>query len=241
MGFRMSYTGLALTFALTLLAACDGPSRVRTPSGNFENAVGTSGATTTGSSGGTTSVDGSTGAKSNEQLPAGYESCNTTPNYYHAGIGYVSVCQNSGNELQFRMGFSTTDQTDGTCIVPMYKDSAGNSAYVGNAQCTKHNANQVVYGTLTKNRSGYTQYPVNGVMVIKYSGTNSFFQCMNAYGTSYESCRAAACAPYSGNGAYYQSCMAASNAACDASARNYMTSVCNTFKGSSPYIDIRTK
>ncbi len=232
----MVRTSLFMSAALLLATACDGPTRVRT-TGAVSNAASSEG-TTSSSNGGTTAgyVGGTTSGTSNGQLPAGFESCNTNPSHYHPGIGYMSVCQSSQNELSFRLSFTTTDQSDGTCIVPLYKDSSGNSAYVGHAKCTKHNENQVVFGTVVKDRAGYTGHPVNGVMVVKYSGTTAFFQCMNAYGLNNQACLSS-CAPYQGNAQAYQACAYT----CDSNAKTYMANVCANFKANTPYIDIRTR
>lgn len=140
------------------------------------------------------------------------------------------------------MGFTVTDQTDGTCLVPLYKDAAGNSVYLGNAQCTKHNAGQVSYGYLQKTRNGYTGYPVNGVMVLKYSGTAAFFQCMQAYEINYNACKVSTCqAAYGANPTLYTQCMNSLITNCDTAAKQYMANVCTAFRNSYPYIDIRTK
>lgn len=222
-----------IILSLIALTACDAPVRVRTaPTDAFSGSVNTSGngapgfnltppttpttppaTTTTGtSSGGGTSIN-----------------CIKTVTAFHSGLGSVDVCQDSANEVMFRLSFNTTDQNDGTCVVPMFRDSAGNSLYLGNAQCTKHNQGQVVTGQLEKNRQGYAGYQINSVMVMKYSGTNAFFQCMNAYGTQYNGCMSS----FGGN-PFYQSY-------CQSQAQTYMTTICNTFKSSYPYSQVLTR
>lgn len=222
---------ILLPLALLLLAqACDAPQQRRI-TGTFDN----SSAASAGNSSGLTPTDGSNGSSnggSSSGTTTGGDNkinCSNNVTAYHAGIGNVDICQDTANELSFRMGFSTTDQSDGTCIVPMYKDSAGNSTWLGSAQCTKHNQGQIVYGNVNKNRSGYAGYQINSVMVLKYSGTSAFFQCMNAYGTSYTSCMGAY-----GNNPYYQSY-------CNTQAQNYMTTLCNTFKANYPYAQVSTR
>lgn len=240
----MKQTSIIL-FILALAVACDGPTRIRqgAVTSEFSTAPddsdksGNSTTTTTGaSSGGST-----TGSTTGGNVQAGFENCNTNPTRYHPGIGYVSICQSATNELYFRMGFTTTDQTDGTCIVPLYKDSAGNSTYLGTAQCTKHNDGQVSYGYISKNRNGYAGYPVNGVMVLKYSGTNAFFQCMQAYDINYQACKVSSCQSYASNPSLYNQCINSFISTCDSSAKSYMSNVCTAFRNSYPYIDIRTK
>jgi hypothetical protein len=221
---------------LLILTSCDGPSRMRESAsiqGSSLGAPTTPTTSTTGTGTGTT-----TGTTTGSSTPAGFENCGADKIFSHAVLGQVKVCQNSGNELYFRVEYSkaVTTQADATCIVPLYKDSNNNSTWLGAAQCTIHSAGQVSYGYVSKSRSGYTQYPVNGVMVMKYSATNAFFQCMNGYATSYQAC-APNCAPYGNNPTTYQQCLSA----CGTQATNYMSSMCSTFRSGYAYIDIRTK
>ncbi len=230
-----------IILSLIALSACDAPVKVRTPpsdafsgsintSGNgsagfnlTDNTTGTTtGGTTSGTTTGTTTGGTTTGS-------TGGINCIKTVTAFHSGLGSVDVCQDSGNEVLFRLGFNTTDQSDGTCVIPMFRDSTGNSLYLGTAQCTKHNQGQVVTGQLQKNRSGYAGYQINSVMVVKYSGTNAFFQCMNAYGTQYNGCMQS----FGGN-SFYQSY-------CQSQAQTYMTTICNTFKSSYPYSQVLTR
>ncbi len=226
-----------LILSLIALSACDAPVKVRTPpSDAFSNSINTSGngstgfnltpGTTGGTTGGTTT--GSTTGTTVGGTSGGIN-CIKTVTAFHSGLGSVDVCQDSGNEVMFRLGFNTTDQSDGTCVVPMFRDSTGNSLYLGTAQCTKHNQGQVVTGQLQKNRQGYAGYQINSVMVLKYSGTNAFFQCMNAYGAQYNACLSS----FGGN-TFYQSY-------CQSQAQTYMTTICNTFKNSYPYSQVLTR
>jgi hypothetical protein len=218
-----------------VLTACDAPQQRRlagtynnnpltTNSGQGDGTVGFG--TTTGSSGTTTgtATGSTTGTTTGQTI-----NCASNALAFHAGIGNVEVCQDASNEVYFKLGFSVTDQADGTCIVPMYKDGTGNSTYLGSAQCTKHNQGQVVFGNVSKNRNGYAGYPINSVMVLKYSGTGAFFQCMNAYGSAFNSCMS----QYGGN-AFYQSY-------CDTQAKTYMANLCNTFKSNYPYSQVNTR
>ncbi|MBY0515491.1 MAG: hypothetical protein K2P81_01180 [Bacteriovoracaceae bacterium] len=227
---------------LLVAQGCDAPQRVRTSGTTFDSNLGTSGQDssgtnfgTAGSTGGTTTSGTTTGSTSGGTTTGGTTTggqtinCIKTATAYHAGLGNVDVCQDSANEVYFKLTYSTTDQNDGTCIVPMYKDGSGNSTYLGSAQCTKHNQGQVVYGNVSKNRNGYSGYQINSVMVLKYSGTNAFFQCMNAYGTYFQSCMA----QYNNN-QFYQSY-------CNTQATNYMTNLCNTFKNNYPYSQVSTR
>lgn len=236
------------TFSLLLVAvACDGPTRMREGAGinsnpllNPSNGTTTNGSTTNGTTtSGTTTSGTTTGSTTGNTTPAGFETCGAGNIYSHASIGQVKVCQNSVNELYFKLEYTNaaTTQADATCIVPMYKDTNNSSTYLGVAQCTTHTAGQVSYGYVSKNRVNYGQYPVNGVMVMKYSATTAFYQCMNGYATSYNPCAAACQQSYAYNAGMYQQCV--SN--CASKATSYMNSMCSNFKSSYPYIDIRTK
>jgi hypothetical protein len=231
--FTMKPTLLSLAL-LILATACDAPQQRRL-SGTFDNSSTSTGAvegtngfttnpTTTGGATAGTTTGSTTGSTTGQTIK-----CIKNVVAFHAGLGNVDVCEDSANEVSFKLGFSTTDQSDGTCIVPMYKDTAGNSTYLGTAQCTKHNQGQIVYGNVSKNRSGYAGYQINSVMVLKYSGTSAFYQCMNAYGVSFQSCMGAY-----GNNSFYQSY-------CDTQAKNYMTGLCNTFKSNYPYSQVSTR
>lgn len=239
----MKHSHAYLVLLLLFAVACDGPSRIRsTSTGVSLSGVQTGSTNGTGSSGGDTTT--TTTTTTGTSLPAGFTACNTSAQYSQTSLGAFSVCQSSANELYFRVGYTTTDQTDGTCIVPMYRDSSGNSTYLGSPQCTKHNAGQVVYGYVSKNRAGYSSYPVNSVMLMKYSSTTAFNQCMQAYDTSYASCKTSTCAQaYGFNASLYQQCLASTSpiTTCDDNAKRYMNSVCTTFKSGYAYIQITTK
>jgi len=237
MGFNPGFTmkPTLLTLALLILAtACDAPQQRRL-AGTYNNsststgAVGTDGFTPNPSTTGGTTSGTTAGTTTGSTTGAQTVNCIKNVVAYHAGLGNVDVCEDSANEVLFKLGFSTTDQSDGTCIIPMYKDTAGNSTYLGTAQCTKHNQGQIVTGNVSKNRNGYAGYQINSVMVLKYSGTSAFYQCMNAYGVSFQSCMGSY-----GNNAYYQSY-------CDTQAKNYMTGLCNTFKSNYPYAQVSTR
>jgi hypothetical protein len=231
-----------LLTALTLAAitGCDAPQRVRTSGESFSGSVDTSGngtgnfGNTTGTSTGGSTTGGSTTGGTTGSTTGGTTggqniNCIKTVTAYHAGLGNVDVCQDSANEVYFKLTFSTTDQMDGTCVVPMYKDASANSTYLGSAQCTKHNQGQVVFGNLNKNRNGYSGYQINSVMVIKYSGSTAFFQCMNGYGSYYQSCMSSYL-----NNPFYQNY-------CNSQATTYMTNLCNTFKTNYPYSQVSTR
>lgn len=217
------------------LQACDAPQRIRVPVGQNENAIlapqsgNVSGGVgfTSANGTGTTTTGGSTGGTTGQSGTS--ITCTKTVTAFHAMLGSVDVCQDANNELSFRLSFNTADQADGTCIVPMFRDPNGLSTYLGNAQCTKHNQGQTVMGSVQKSRVGYTGLQINSVMVLKYSGTTAFFQCMNAYGTALS-----ACMGRYGNNQFYKSY-------CETESTKYMENLCTSFKSTYPHSQVSTR
>lgn len=208
--------------------ACNPPQRLRQDQFNQSQESSTSNSTNDTSNTDTTNsfTDSGSSSSNSSSLPSGFESCDTTNLSYKASLGYIGVCQNSGNELNMRLSFSISDTSVGTCVIPTYKNCSGSSAYLGSAQCTKHNSGEVKYGTLMKNRNGYTHLPVNGVMIMKYTALDAYFNCMNAYDNRYSACIS--------TGQY-------SASYCQQEANNYMTNQCNSFISNYEYIDKRLK
>lgn len=236
---NMSYI-LLLAF---LLVGCDAPQRTRDVPGyafgeNYNgpqltsgfqgNTTGglTSGSTTGGTTSGQTTSGTTSGGTTGTGVTPGFETCDLSGKYYASNTGYFGVCQSTVDETQFMFKPSSTDQSVRTCFIPTYKDQNGSSAYIGQPQCTLTTQNVSVTGRLYKTRSGFQQYPLNGVMVMKEPSLGAYFTCMDAY-ASYVS---QAC-PYG----------ARTSPACDQYARNYMAQKCNDFKATQPYVDIRLK
>lgn len=235
---------------LALATGCDSPQRTRTPgtwiSGNTLETVPSnqSGSltppTTAGSTSGATSGSGPgvTGTP-------GFTTCDLSDRYQTIDIGFFGLCQSSQDETLFKFKTSLTSTTLRICLIPTYKESNGSSTYIGQPQCTYTTASQVVQGKLYKNRPGFEQYPLNGVIVMKEPLLPQYINCMNGYvnwpqnvcpngpsSTSY----CAYWAPRCPNGGR-------TNGGCDTEARNYMGQICTTFKNqySNSYIDIRTR
>jgi hypothetical protein len=226
-----NHYSLYFSLALLGLMSCDVPKRMRESNlGTLNN----SNNLETPNAGNAGTINGNnTPASSSE-----YSQCTSTYNGYAPTIGQIGVCQSSTNELNVKLTFSVTDNSDGTCIVPMYRDTSGNSTYTGRAQCTKHTANQVIYGVLVKDRSGYQQYPLNNIMVLKYSSLNAFFNCMNAYSQYGQSCaQTRGCNAMANNPVGQSQCMSM----CATEATNYMNQTCSTFRNTHSYVEIRTK
>jgi hypothetical protein len=130
----------------------------------------------------------------------------------------------------------------------MFKDGSGNSTYLGSPQCTKHNANQVVYGDLVKNRPNYGQYPINNLMVMKYSATTGFMNCMNGFTIGFTQCPNlppvnASCIQQNNCGSNttcttYCGVSPGLYNTCAQFGTNFMTQACNTFINSQGYISV---
>lgn len=220
-------TIMTLSLLAILLTGCDAPQRTRlvdnalssnnlsNSNGNFNQNPSNPVSTTGGSNGGAVNT-----------LPAGFSGCDITPKHYSSGLGTIGICQSSSSETSIVFKSNLTDTSARTCLIPTYKDASGSSAYIGQPQCLYTTENALVQGVLYKNRSGYSSYPLNGVMIMKESSLTPYYACMDAY-VKYVS---QAC-PYG----------AQTNASCDQYARNYMTQLCNTFKTTYSYLDIRLK
>lgn len=247
------------TLLLGLIAGCDAPQRTRAPR-SFENlngAIGPNGQPISGTTvpgginyeqpgalGGaatTGTTSGTTGTAPDSNFP----SCDLTSKYHTVDVGYFGLCQSTVSESLFKVKFTQTTTTR-NCLLPLYKDAAGSSTYIGQPQCTAVNqADQVISGTLYKNRSGFESYPLNGVIVMKEPLLPEYFSCMHAYIKWLP--QACPQGPNTSNYCYQWMPMcpygAKTNATCDQGARAYMAQICNAFKSkySNAYIDIRTK
>ncbi len=237
-----------ILLSLLALVGCDAPQRTRAPStyvngnslndptntsGNFNTSGSSSGSTTGTSTGGTTTTT------------PGFENCNVAQDKYHTiDLGYFGICQSTQDEtsLKFRTSLSSTSVR--CCMSPADKDSSGSSTWIGQPQCTYTTAGQVVSGKVYKDRSGFTSYPLNGVIVMKEPLLPEYFNCMQGY-TNWPG-NVCASGPNNSYCSYWiPRCPYGSktNAACDAEGRNYMASVCNQFKTqySNSYADIKLK
>ncbi len=229
---------------LILLAGCDAPQRTRAPSTwlnaqNYENKNNTdvpTGNLNGGGNGGVTNPPIST--------TPGFENCDLSQKYHTIDIGYFGVCQSTQDEKQIMFNPSLTSQSVRTCLIPTYKESNGSSTYIGQPQCTYTTSNQVVSGQLYKDRPGFSNYPLNGMIVMKEPLLPEYINCMQGYvnwprnmcpnGPTDQNCASAiSSCPYGGR----------TNASCDSGARSYMATICNAFKSkySNSYIDIRLK
>lgn len=234
----MKYLMIAL---LIVVAGCDTPTRSRFPSSSSSNALGTPPGT------GTLTpvpvvpvVPGTPTTPTTPVTTPGFENCanmgislmydpyatcvekQTNPSA--PCPSRVSLCKSSLNETMVRFTTTVSNTTNRYCIIPTYKDTAGNSTYLGDPQCTYVNANQVYNGSVIKNRNGFTQLPVTGLMVMFEGMLVEYYACMDSYSKYIQ---------------YY--CPAQPTyAPCVQGASNYRAQICNQFKTkySNFYLDL---
>lgn len=215
---------LILSF-MVLLAGCDTPTRSRFPTSSSSSlGTPTTGSGFTSSTSGSASGGTTTGGATSDP---GFEYCNLTNRSATADLGSVGICKSSLDETQIRFVSNMTNTTSRTCLIPTYKDQYGSSTYLGDPQCTYTQSEQVYTGRLYKNRSGFTNYAINGVMVMREGLLPEYFQCMDAYQQYIN---------------YY--CPANQTyAPCVQGATNYRNSICNNFKQKYPnnYLDLNLR
>jgi len=231
-------------FTLLTLIACDAPQRTRLQSGYdyMTNPYkdGNSGQDKTPESGDFNPGNPGTGTESSE-----YSHCDLSYKYHTIDIGHFAICQSRTNESKFKFKTQVANRNVQVCLIPTYRDQSGGSTYLGRPQCVYTEAGKDYEGYLYKDRSGFSGYSINGVIVMKYPLLNEYHRCMNAS----ISWPASACP----SGAYtnqtclqaYSSCPngAATNPSCAAAAREFMTATCEQFKSKyrNSYADISTR
>lgn len=229
---------------VTLLIGCDAPQRTRAPqswvnSGSLQDPGNQSGTLTPSTTSGSQSGSGTTTAND------GFQNCDLSNKFQTVDIGWFGLCQNSQDETLIRFKPSLTSTSTRTCLIPTYKAPDGSSTYLGQPQCTYTTAGTVVTGRLYKDRAGFSDRPLNGVIVMKEPLLPNYFNCMQGYlnwpanicpygPTSSTSCAYA-----------FSQCPngARTSAYCSSQATNYMNQVCMAFKStySNAYIDITLK
>lgn len=233
----------------TLIVGCDAPQRTRILSSN--SSTYTDPSTGNGSLGNTSnstsgSNSGNSGSSNAVTSVPGFENCNIGDNYHNIDVGHFGLCQSTQDETLFKFRTSLGSSSSRICLIPTFKDATGSSTYLGSPQCTYTTANTIVTGKLYKDRSGYSNYALNGVIVMRETLTPSYFNCMNAYlnwpanacqiSSNYQYCQywRNQC-PYGGG--------TTSGTPCSNAATSYMNSVCTSFKNTyaNSYTDIRTK
>ncbi len=222
--------GLILT-----LIACDAPQQVRYDGigGYSQDSMGSYFDSTTGTSSdevGTNVGNMEFNTTQEQGLGAGFSNCSLNVTHYTSDVGYFAVCQSSTNNDQIALKFQETDFTQGSCVVPLNRDASGTTVYLGSAQCTYHNANQVLQATLVKNRVGYETKPVNSLMIMKRSTLSSFFGCMDAVPNFlYNNIQCRAC-PANCSSQTWTQCLSAAQAD--------MSRLCGYFESNANYIQV---
>ncbi len=227
--------------ALFLICACDQPATNRRSLSNytpFESALNSNNSNNTNNnnSENITSEDATENSfTQTNNYGAGFESCNLNIYKDNAVIGQVSVCKNSNQETSVKTKYSKQDYAERTCLIPSHKLSNGSSFYLGVPQCMFHGSGQILNGQLVKNRSGFTQYAINNIMVMKQTSLNAYFACMDAvvnHIAAYcPTVTDTSCNMYNVNPqmkAYCQQCIT--------NAYNSMTNLCNQFKSGHSYL-----
>lgn len=100
----------------------------------------------------------------------------------HQTVNFL-LC-NLGNGI-IKVEFTTDDNGERTCFIPTYKykdnPSSGyynKSFYIGNPNCTNHQSNEVLTGTLRATRPNYSHFKINAMMVMKESSVNLYLECL---------------------------------------------------------------
>lgn len=226
--------------SIFLTGCMEAPMRYRPPTNPLTtpgNGTGESNPITNpGTTTGTTTGGGTT-------TTPGYESCDLTYKYHTVDIGHFALCQNKYDPTAFRVKFSQTSAVK-VCLIPTFKDTNGSSTYIGEPQCLLvSESGKVIEGKLLKNRPGYQDKAMNGVMVMKYPLLTGYLSCMHSFiNWPANNCPNGAqtnATCYS----YYVQCPqgATTNQACYNTASNYKEYVCNDFKNryTNSYADIR--
>jgi hypothetical protein len=213
-------------FLLTfVLVGCDAPSGGRARSRALANtaanslqSTGTNFTPGTGSTSTTTTTQGTTSTN----LGTGYESCDLAQVKSTAAFS-LGICQNTSDETKIKVKFVNADSTNMTCFVPTYKSQDGSSIYLGQAQCTFHTAGQIMDGTFVKNRPGYSQAIINGVMIMKQARLLDYYACMDAIPNFIQN-----------------NCPQQPNY-CMATATQFRSAICGAFVQQGNYLDLRLK
>ena len=82
-------------------------------------------------------------------------------------LGNYSLCQVNETDIYIQLQTPVTDCQ--VCIIPTYNSSSSNlSIYIGEPRCIYiTDATKIYKVTMLKNRSGYTNFSITGVMIMK--------------------------------------------------------------------------
>jgi hypothetical protein len=105
------------------------------------------------------SQDGSTGFSRG--------SAHLSPTEDSTNEGAYTLCQSTSSETDVYLQMKNPITDNQICLIPTYH-SASNSVYVGEPRCLFVRSNTSLYKiSLVKNRAGFSQYPVTGVMMMR--------------------------------------------------------------------------
>ncbi len=191
---------LLIPTVLFALLSCEQP---RTRSYDYETQP-------SGSAGFSNRTDESTGGQDADKedtptsTPTTSEYSCGTETYNRSGsyLGSYYLCQSSKTNNQFLFKLQQTVNVQ-ICLFPMYTTS-GSSMYIGEAQCQYVPTNSTGKAfVLHKNRSGFENYTLNSVMIMKdeasnypypfngtWANTSAFLQCMHTAHLTQDYCNA---------------------------------------------------
>jgi hypothetical protein len=90
-----------------------------------------------------------------------------SPTESSASEGAFTICQSRTNETIIYLQLKASINDAQVCVFPTY-EADGKSVYLGEPRCLLAQSPKTIYKVnLLKNRSGYSSYPVTGVMVMK--------------------------------------------------------------------------
>lgn len=185
--FKSRETKYIVTLCLLMIVSCDAPrTERRVAAGSvdmnlFGNPYGTTSGTTTS---GTTTGNSTTGGGETGDITvpnevsqcswstngtSGFQSSavHLSPNEDNASEGAYTLCQSTINPLDVYIQMKNPIASEQVCLIPTYHSST-NSVYIGEPRCLYVRSNTTLYKvSLIKNRSGFSTYPVTGVMIMR--------------------------------------------------------------------------
>lgn len=191
-----------------LMNSCDAPRATRTSSHgqaynsafNYGSPSSNSGSLLENANTSTTNNNSNTNTSTTNStitIPSGAENCDWSQDGttgYKIGAahfaadettvanGSYNICQSSNSETTVFFQIKNPISSEQVCLIPMY-DNAGYSTYLGEPRCfTPSDAGKIYTITLYKNRSGFSNYSINGVMMMR--DKNYFFT--SPYPTNYQ-------------------------------------------------------
>lgn len=94
-------------------------------------------------------------------------SAHLSPSEDSTSEGAYTLCQSTSSESDVFLQMKNPITDNQICLIPTYHSSS-NSVYVGEPRCLFVRSNTSLYKiTLVKNRPGFTQYPITGVMIMR--------------------------------------------------------------------------